>query len=635
MFEPKEILKKYWGFDSFRPLQEEIIHAVLNGQEALALLPTGGGKSVCFQVPGLCLDGLTIVVSPLISLMKDQVEQLKAKGIKASAVYSGMSKREIDIILDNCIYGGIQFLYVSPERLKTDLFLSRVTEMKVVLLAVDEAHCISQWGYDFRPSYLEIATIYPLLPDVRKIALTATATPDVSEDICQRLEFENPSVFTKSFARKNLSYSVFKLENKEQKTLEILKNVQGSAVIYVRSRKETVRVARNLARLGVSADYYHAGISAKERALKQSSWIKNQKRVIVATNAFGMGIDKPDVRVVIHLDVPDSIEAYYQEAGRGGRDERSAFAVLLYSEADVDRLRTTFERSFPEPEFIRRVYQALSNYYKLAVGSSQWQSFDFDMNHFVKTYDLNTYDTFYTIKKLEEEGLILLNESFFKQSTVMIPVSTQEIYRYCIANVAIEPFLKGLLRLYGGTLYGEFAKINEYDLAKLVHSSAQEVTKKLEFLHQNGMLIYDKMKDKPQLTFLTPRMDASKLTLDKKKLEDRRKVVGTKIDGIIEYAENTLLCRTTIFQDYFGEQDYINCGVCDVCINARKRKGFEERLDEAQELLKLKASTEWAKFKELQEHTNIRDNTLFAEGVRALIDSGFLEINNKNELKRR
>ncbi len=620
------ILKKYWGFDTFRALQEEIIHSVLEGNDTLALLPTGGGKSVCFQVPALSLPGMCLVVTPLIALMKDQVEQLRAKGIYASSIYSGMPRREIDIILDNCVLGKVKFLYVSPERLKTDLFKARVASMNVSLIAIDEAHCISQWGYDFRPSYLEIPQVYELMGNVKKIALTATATKEVSEDIIEKLELTSTAVFQKSFARKNLSYSTFELENKEQKMSEILSNVKGSAIVYVRSRKETFRISRVLNTLRISADYYHAGLSVKERSVKQTMWMQNKTRVIVSTNAFGMGIDKPDVRVVIHYDLPDSLEAYYQEAGRAGRDERIAFAVLLYNESDIIKVRENLIRSFPSLENLKRVYQSLANYYKLAVGSSQWQSFDFVMDQFAKTYNLNPYDAFHSIKKLEENGLILLNESFFKPSLIMFSIDHEQVYKYCIANIVMEPLIKAILRLYGGEAYNEFVKINERDLAQLIKSSLTDVQKKLSFLHKNEILIYDEMKEKPQLTFLTPRIDSSHVIINKNEFNQRRKAVNEKLEAMIDYAKEYNLCRTRIFQEYFNEISYLNCGVCDRCIREKKRNNEKGDLDQISKIISSKIGKTWILIQEVKSQSAIKNDILFTDALRLLIDQNIIEL---------
>lgn len=632
MISPSEILQKYWGFSSFRSTQEDIINAVLNGKDTLALLPTGGGKSICFQVPAMCMEGICLVISPLIALMKDQVEQLKKRNIMASAIYSGMSKREIDAILDNCIYGQMKFLYVSPERLKTDIFKERLKTMNVSLIAIDEAHCVSQWGYDFRPPYLEIPEIYPWIESAKKIALTATATKEVKVDITEKLAFQNIEEFQKSFARKNISYSVFELENKEQKLIEILNNVSGSAIVYVRSRKETINIAKILYNQKISADYYHAGLSAKDRTVKQDNWIKNQSRVMVSTNAFGMGIDKPDVRVVIHMELPDSLEAYYQEAGRAGRDEKNAFAVMLYNKSDIHRLKENFTKAFPSVEYLKRVYKGLANYYKLAVGSSQWQSFDFDIAVFSRNFNLNTYEVFYAIKKLQEQGLILLNESFYKPSAVMFSVGQEEVYKYCIANEKLEPVLKGLLRLYGGEIYQEFIRVSENDLARLIKSANHVITKQLDYLHKNGILIYDKIKEKPQLTFLTARQDSAKLKLDEKSFAIRKKTVSEKLDAIIAYASDQVSCRTRIFQEYFDEEAYVNCGVCDTCIAEKKKQKSSEDLKVAITKITTYLSKDPVKISDLKRQIQISNDFLFAEALRTLSEMEKIDITDKNEV---
>jgi ATP-dependent DNA helicase RecQ len=631
---PIDILIKYWGYPEFRAMQEDIILSILDGKDTLALLPTGGGKSICFQVPALCIEGLCLVISPLIALMKDQVEQLKKRHIPAAAIYSGMTKREVDIVLDNCRYGQVKFLYLSPERLKTDIFKERVKSMNVSIVAIDEAHCISQWGYDFRRPYMDIPELYPLIGEVKKVALTATATKEVKVDISEKLEFKEPVIFQKSFARKNLSYSVFHLENKEQKLLEILNNVKGSAIVYVKSRKATQKVSDMLTRENISADYYHAGLSTKIRTDKQDNWINNRSRVMVSTNAFGMGIDKPDVRVVVHLDLPESLEAYYQEAGRAGRDEKNAFAVLLYNKSDISRLKENFERSFPSIEYLKRIYQALANYYKLAVGSSQLQSFDFDMENFSKNFRLKPYDVFYAIKKLEEQGLILLNESFYKPSTLMLSVSNEGLYKYCIANQKYEPILKGLLRLYGGEVYQEFLKISEYDLAKLIKSNSNVVIKQLEYLHSNNILVYDKIKENPQLTFLTPRQDSGSLKLDKVQLKTRRKNVEIKLKAIIAYADNENSCKTRIFQEYFDEAAYLNCGVCDRCIAEKKKAQRSDELQVIMEEVLSKSSLDPIYILDLKKMVQTNNDFLFTEAIRILSDKGDIELNEKNEVKK-
>ena len=569
--DPLSILKKYWGYSSFRPLQQDIINSVIEGHHTLALLPTGGGKSICFQVPGLCLEGVCIVVSPLIALMKDQVEQLRSRGIKAEALFSGMSKREIDITLDNCVYGDIKFLYVSPERLKTELFLERARKMKIGLLAIDEAHCISQWGYDFRPPYLQIAEFIQEFQLEKLIAVTASATKEVKEDILAKLLFKAPKIFKKSFARANLSYSVFDLENKEAKMMEILNNVPGTGIVYVRSRKRTQLIAEKLRRNGVSADYYHAGLSPEDRGSKQKAWIRGKIRVIVSTNAFGMGIDKPDVRSVIHYDLPDSLEAYYQEAGRAGRDEKKAYAVILYHQGDIEDLETRTEKSAVEVSFIKRVYQALANYFKLAVGSNALSSFDFLYADFTATFNLPSVETYHALSKLQDEGLIQVTDAYREASRILLLLKPEELYKFQVAHKNFDPLIKVLLRLYGGELYVGFVNIKEQDISKLVKDSVPKVIKDLEYLQKLDVLEYHHGSDQAQITFLTPRYDANDLPLDKKQIAWRRQVTLEKAKSVAKYAQNVIRCRTQIIQEYFDETTDEICGVCDVCVE-RKRK---------------------------------------------------------------
>ncbi len=574
----KEILFKYWGFVSFREVQEEVVAAVAENNDVLALLPTGGGKSICFQVPALMKPGICIVVSPLIALMKDQVQALRKKDIKAALIYSGMNARDIDITLDNCVYGDYKFLYISPERIKTEIFAERVQKMNVNLIAVDEAHCISQWGYDFRPSYLEISRLRELVPDAPVIALTATATEMVKADIVEKLQLVSPGIFQKSFVRNNLSYSVFEEEDKERKLLEILKNVGGSAVVYVRNRKATQKIAQFLTQHQIRASWYHAGMSNADRDKTQELWIQNQVKVIVATNAFGMGIDKPDVRVVVHMDIPPNIEAYYQEAGRAGRDEKKAFAVLLYQKGEIKELLKRFEQSHPDIDFMKRVYQGLANYYKIAVGSGEFVSFDFLIEDFTNNYQLAPLETFYAIKKLEESGLIQLNESFYSPSRIFFRINNKQLYEFQVANEPYDLLIKAILRIVGGEVFSDFVTIKEKQVADLLGVPHQEVIKKLEGLHEKEIIIYDKIKDKPQLTFTTPRFDANTLPIDKKQLEKRRKIELDKLNRIIAYLENTQLCRTRQLTEYFGEVNYTDCGVCDTCLR-KKKSSDEERFD--------------------------------------------------------
>ena len=558
---------------------------MLDGKDTLALLPTGGGKSICFQVPALALEGVCIVVSPLISLMKDQVDQLQRRGIKSAAIYSGMSRREIDITLDNCIYGDFKFLYVSPERLKTEIFLERAKQMNISLLAIDEAHCISQWGYDFRPPYLQIAEFKKEIGVERLIALTATATKEVKEEITEKLELKDVQIFQKSFARANLSYSAFRLENKEGKLLEILGNVPGTSVVYVRSRKRTKEIADLLRRNHISADHYHAGLSGLERSEKQTDWINNKVRVMVATNAFGMGIDKPDVRTVIHLDLPDSLEAYYQEAGRAGRDERKAYAVALYHDQDIDELKDRTNRSVVSLEQIKRTYQALANFFKMAIGSHALSSFPFNYEQFINTYNLPVVETYAALKKLTDEGLIQMTEGFYEHSKITFLLDKSETYKFQIANPKLDTVIKTLLRLYGGEVFAGYAKIKEKDVGSLLKTDKVQVRKWLKFLNDSEVIDYQPAMDSATITFLTPRLDPEKLPIDNKQIEWRRKLALEKANSVIEYMKSTE-CRTQIFQRYFDEETSLTCGICDNDLEKKKQlKASEIPIEKVEEVL--------------------------------------------------
>jgi ATP-dependent DNA helicase RecQ len=625
---PRHILKQYWGYDAFRPLQEEIVQAVLDKRDVVALLPTGGGKSICFQVPALMLPGICVVISPLIALMKDQVEQLKSRGIEAVAIFSGMSKRQIDIALDNCVFGTVKFLYVSPERLKTEIFLERFKRMKVSFVAIDEAHCISQWGYDFRPPYLEIALLRNYHPQLPFMALTASATPEVKEDIMAKLEMKEVAFFQKSFARENLSYSVRFVEDKMVKLLQIVRSVPGTAVVYVRNRKLTQETAQFLQRNKISADYYHAGLSNDLRNARQDAWIKGSTRVIVATNAFGMGIDKPDVRVVVHLDMPDSLEAYYQEAGRAGRDGRKAYAVILAYTHDTDELRQRALDSYPPKEFLVSVYKALGNYFQLAIGTAEGQSFDFDVVAFAKRFDFPPMRTYHALVRLEELGFIQLSESFYRPSTLIIHIGQQELYDLQLKKPALDSFFKGMLRLYGGELFTYYTKISERKLAQQLGISEQEVKNILVALHKGKVIEYLEQKEVAQLTYVLPRLDADNLPINKKAYEGSQQKYLKRIDAVIHYVQHPKRCRTQMILAYFGEEAYDSCGVCDHCLERRQALQQQEVATWRAQIHKA-LGAEPMVVEELVDRLGLASSADFLELLREMVDAGELAYDDK------
>ncbi|NVO01427.1 MAG: RecQ family ATP-dependent DNA helicase [Bacteroidetes bacterium] len=581
----QQILTKYWGHSSFRPLQEDIINSVLSGNDTLALLPTGGGKSICFQVPALVMPGICIVVSPLIALMKDQVENLKIKGIKAIGIYSGMHKNEIDIAIDNCVYGDIKFLYLSPERLETDIIKTRIKKMKVNLIAVDEAHCISQWGYDFRPPYLKIGDFRELLPNVPVLALTATATPPVISDIQDRLLFKKENVFKKSYERTNLTYAVLKEEDKDNRLLKLLENVKGCGIIYVRNRKKTKDIASFLIKNGVSADFYHAGLEPKVRDDKQSAWIKGQKRIMVSTNAFGMGIDKSNVRLVVHVDLPDNIEAYFQEAGRAGRDENQAFAILLYNDADIIDLKHSFENSFPEPQEIKNVYHALGNYFQLAVGSGKDNSFDFDIIKFSNNYNFKPVSVYSCLKFLEKQGYIFATEALYNPTQIFFLMKKEDLYSFQVSHSRFDGFIKILLRSYSGLLT-EFVKINESEIAMRSNLTIEAVTQFLEKLQNFGVIAYKPQKKLPQIIYSIERLDSKEISISPEHYAFLKDNALARMNSVIKYATSSNKCRSQILLGYFGEKNPFRCGKCDVCKERNKMELNEIEFDAVVEQIK-------------------------------------------------
>jgi len=571
---PLALLREHWGHAAFRPGQEDIINSVLAGNDTLALLPTGGGKSICFQVPALARPGICIVVSPLIALMKDQVDNLRKRGLKAEAIYAGMSHQEIDHALDNCVYGrAVKFLYVSPERLLTELFRVRVAKMNVGLLAIDEAHCLSQWGYDFRPPYLRIAELRAQLPaGVPVIALTATATAQVQADIVEKLQFRpGYQVFRQSFARPKLSYSVLHTEDKLRRLLEVVRGVGPgkTGIVYARTRRQTEDTAAFLQQHRFSAAAYHAGLPPEKRNKVQQDWIADRTRLIVATNAFGMGIDKPDVRLVCHLDAPDTLEAYYQEAGRAGRDGLYAFAVLLAGPTDGDELRRRTSLSFPPLDTVRRVYQALANYSRTAVGGGELAAFDFDLQQFAETYRIKAVDAHNSLKILQREGFVQLNEAVNTPARVHLVINHQDLYAFQVANAQHDLLIKALLRLHGGELFADFQAISENALATHLRRSVVEVRQQLRYLHTAGILHYQPRQEAPQAMFTTPRFDAPKLPIDQVKMTAARDLARHKANAVAQYLAGTR-CRQQLLLTYFDEADPARCGVCDICLAEKK-----------------------------------------------------------------
>ncbi|QEC53389.1 ATP-dependent DNA helicase RecQ [Anseongella ginsenosidimutans] len=624
-----DILKTYWGFNAFRPLQEEIIHSVLEGTDTLALMPTGGGKSLCYQVPALAREGICIVVTPLIALMKDQVEQLRRKGIKAAAVFSGMHAREIDAVFDNCIYGPYKFLYLSPERLKTALARERISRMKVNLLAVDEAHCISHWGYDFRPAYLEIAGLRELLREVPVLALTATATGEVEEDIQKQLRFRNGRVLRKSFARENLAYLVLPEEGKQERLLKILRRQEGSGIVYARNRRQTEEIAAFLRKHRVPAAFYHAGMPMRKREAAQDSWIQAKTRVMVATNAFGMGIDKPDVRLVVHMDLPESLEAYYQEAGRAGRDGKKSYAVLLHSPADERKLLENVDISYPALEEIRNIYQALGNYFQLATGAGEGLSFDFDIGEFCRRYDFYAMKVLNAFRFLEKDNYLSFSEGVFLPSRIKLLLDKEALYKFQVAHADYDAVLKAILRSCGG-VFDFYVPFDEKLIARRAGMLQEEFQRTLPWLAKRGVVSYIPKTDKPQVTYLSSRADAGNLYLDTVFLRERKNRHLENIHAVLEYAGETGRCRSKMLLSYFKESAAENCGICDYCLKLNRRDVTEAEFvaikAAIEAVLQKKALSRQELLEQLTEFPEIK--LLFV--IRTLLDDGQL-LKNEDE----
>ena len=618
----KEILKTYWGYDDFRSLQEEIIRSVLDGKDTLALMPTGGGKSLTYQVSGLAMEGVCLVVTPLIALMKDQVEDLKNRQIPAEAIYTGMRRDRVESIINKCIYDTVKFLYVSPERLYSERFREKLRLMNVCLITVDEAHCISQWGYDFRPPYLRIAEVREFLPGVATLALTATATPEVVEDIQKQLHFSTPNVLSKSFRRENISYVIRDTEAKPLELFNILSKVQGGAIVYVRTRLKASSIAAFLNKSGIKSDFYHAGLSSAQRARRQEAWKSGKVPVVVATNAFGMGIDKADVRVVVHYDVPDSPEAYFQEAGRAGRDGKRAYAVLLSSRAALGGLQKRIDDAFPPKDYILRVYEALANYYQLGEGEGQGRAFEFNLKLFARNFKLNEARVMSAISILEVAGFLGYTTDINSRSRVMFTVLRDRLYEFETGDPLLERLMVLLMRNYAG-IFVQDAYVDEGFLADQLDVTRKVLYDAFISLAKRKIIRYVPGDVKPYIVYYQPRLPLSYITIGREAYENRKELFVTKIGAMARYIRDDETCRQLLLMEYFGQKEEKPCGICDVCIGKKKRLHREERKSLEEQILQVLA----------KQNTNIRelvrqlgeDEEVVIGQVRKLLDEGKIQ----------
>ena len=566
----EEVLKKWWGYDEFRPMQREIIESVLSGRDTLALMPTGGGKSLTYQVPALVMEGLTIVITPLIALMKDQVDALRRRGISAVAVHSGMDSNRIDIALDNCTYGDVKLLYISPERLDTESFRVRLLRMNVSMIAVDEAHCISQWGYDFRPSYLRIAEVRERLPNAVFLALTASATNLVAKDIMYRLGFKREHIIRTSFARPNLSYAVRQVEDKFEQLMRVINNVEGSGIVYMRTREGCEKLAKQLQEQGVSANFYHAGLPALERSLRQDDWLSGKVRIIVATNAFGMGIDKADVRFVVHFTMCDSLEAYYQEAGRAGRDGRRSYAVLLIAPDDAAQVKRRFESEFPPLDEIRNIYERVSSYLQVAIGDGEGASFVFNIYDFCHRERLQLSKVESALKLLEQNGYMTLVDEHDNPAKMMFECSRDTLYRVNAGGDDMDIMLKTILRMYDG-IFSTFRSIDELQIAAASKLSNERVHELLKILWRMHIIRYIPSNRSPMIHFDTERLPTKDIYIAPATYRRRYELMFERFSKMLEYSLNTESCRSTVIEKYFGDSEAKACGICDWCLASRRR----------------------------------------------------------------
>lgn len=627
----QNILKQYWGYDSFRSFQEEIILSVLDKKNTLALMPTGGGKSICFQIPVLAQEGIGIIISPLIALMKDQVENLTKRNINAIAIYSGMTSREIDVALDNCVYGKVKFLYVSPERTTTTLFIERLKKMNVSLIAIDEAHCISQWGYDFRPSYLKIPEIKEFVKkDVPFLAVTATANKRVAQDIIKCLDFDKKNVFKQSFERKNLGYLVLHEENKEERLVKIINTAKSSAIVYVNTRKRTVDISNILRQNNINADYYHGGLGQEARSEKQESWISNKTQVIVATNAFGMGIDKPDVRVVVHMDVPASPEAYFQEAGRAGRDGKKSYATLLYKPSDKLGLERLHELEFPDKKVIKSIYNSLGNYFQMAIGAGIGSSHVFNIGDFGNRFDVKPILVYNAIKILEINEYVELSDAIYHPTTLKFLLNNSSLYNFQVKNKRFDALIQAILRLHTD-IFDSYKKIDVNQIAHKCGSNYRAIHELLLKLKELEVLDYIESHDSPILTYIRERVHDNSLMLSPESYNERKKIKRQQLDFMIRYCESKYICRNRLLLLYFDEKNFKNCGICDVCIENKKHTLNNHDFEEISEIIKELLLTNEFSINELINHLVCPEEKTIAI-TQWMLDNNIVALNKNHKL---
>jgi len=625
---PIQILEKYWGFTQFLPMQEEIISSILDGRDTIALLPTGGGKSVCFQIPALVQDGICIVVSPLVALMTDQVGTLKRKDIKALAITGGISYRELNILLDNATYGNYKFLYLSPERLKQELVQNAIREMNVNLFAIDEAHCISQWGNDFRPAYKNVNILRTLHPLVPFIALTASATPEVLEDTLLQLNLEKPAIHKSSFVRKNLSYQVFQEDDKMYRIEQLLKNSTGSAIVYVRSRKQTVTISDQLNSLGITSSFYHGGISPEEKRIRLDDWLQEKKAVMVATNAFGMGIDHPNVRFVFHIQLPESLESYFQEAGRAGRDGHLARAIILYNEYDKVLVKKQFIESRPSTKDLKKLYRTLSNYFQISYGEGEFTNHSFSFTDFCKTYSLNSLFTYNGLNTLDRLGIIQLSKQFGRKSVLKFIISSERILDYFEKDLSISIIGKTILRLYGGI----FESSTAINLELIASKTGQEISKiitALKKMERDQLIELRLYETDSSITFIVPREDDKTINMVAKELKRRNQKKVNEVTAILKYIENSKLCRSLQLVQYFGEFTAEPCGICSVCAAQQKSPSKKEAILISEKIMHLLEESE-LNSREISEKLIFTESKVLVV-LRLLQDSNKIKMNTKNQ----